>query len=131
MQEDVQGVSTHILLVQVWVSVQQIVSLAHLILQGFSMHVLLEQIWVLVQQTVSLVQASARGQGLSSIMMQVCSLTHTGGGGGGGQPPMRASLWQSTTVSQITGNNYIWIWEALKRASSLTLSKCRTQRDPN
>jgi hypothetical protein len=65
------------------------------------MHELLVQVWVSVQQTVSLVQASARRQGLSSIMIQVCSLTHIGGGGGGGQPPMRASLWQSTTVSQL------------------------------
>ena len=70
--------------------------------QGFSMHVLLVQVWVSVQQPVPLVEALAMRQGLSSIMMQVCSLRHTGGGGGGGQPPMRASLWQSKTVSQIT-----------------------------
>jgi hypothetical protein len=70
--------------------------------QGFSMHVLLVQVWVSVQQPVPLVEALAMRQGLSSIMMQVCSLRHTGGGGGGGQPPMRGSLWQSKTVSQIT-----------------------------
>jgi len=80
--------------------------------QGLLMHVLLVHVWVSVQQTVPLVQAFAMRQGLSSIMMQMCSLTHTGGSGGGGQPPMRGSLWQSTTVSQTTRFREIWIWEA-------------------
>jgi hypothetical protein len=64
------------------------------VVQVLSTHVLLVKVWVSVPQTVLFVQAFAMRQRLSSIMMQVCSLTHTGsggGGGGGGQPPMRGS----------------------------------------